>query len=451
MTYTNGSTINGHHVNGEHANGGYTNGHNTNGYCIDGDHSNGHRPSTLNVDVDKIALLPSAPDAVPVLIDQIASKKSVSLEDSQERLRLRDAAISLANALETPREAIVRHCWTTATRHAAIETALALGVFSQLSRDKPRSVAKLAAITKSDPVMLSRIMKHLAAMEVITEAGPDEYTATNFSTTLSVERYGDAFPMLSSSLYLGVYALPNFLRESGYRNPNDPTKSPYQLGRHSDEHFFECVQKNPTLNKQFNNHMSVYHQGRPSWMDKGFYPVRERLIEGASLGEEVVFLVDVGGSIGHDVSEFRRKWPDAPGRLVVQDLPEVIETVKELHVSIDPMAHDFFTEQPVKGARVYYLHSVLHDWPDDMCHSILSNLASAMRPGYSKLLINENVVPSLGAHFETTSLDIIMMSIASGERTEKHWTELIESSGLKIVKIWTVQKGVESLIECELA
>ena len=86
-----------------------------------------------------------------------------------------------------------------------------------------------------------------------------------------------------------------------------------------------------------------------------------------------------------------------------------------------------------------------------MCHSILSNLASAMRPGYSKLLINENVVPSLGAHFETTSLDIIMMSIASGERTEKHWTELIESSGLKIVKIWTVQKGVESLIECELA
>ena len=113
MTYTNGSTINGHHVNGEHANGGYTNGHNTNGYCIDGDHSNGHRPSTLNVDVDKIALLPSAPDAVPVLIDQIASKKSVSLEDSQERLRLRDAAISLANALETPREAIVRHCWTT--------------------------------------------------------------------------------------------------------------------------------------------------------------------------------------------------------------------------------------------------------------------------------------------------------------------------------------------------
>ena len=163
----------------------------------------------------------------------------------------------------------------------------------------------------------------------------------------------------SSSLYLGVYALPNFLRESGYRNPNDPTKSPYQLGRHSDEHFFECVQKNPTLNKQFNNHMSVYHQGRPSWMDKGFYPVRERLIEGASLGEEVVFLVDVGGSIGHDVSEFRRKWPDAPGRLVVQDLPEVIETVKELHVSIDPMAHDFFTEQPVKGMACTHWQGVV--------------------------------------------------------------------------------------------
>lgn len=42
----------------------------------------------------------------------------------------------------------------------------------------------------------ARIMKHLASMNVITEAGPDEYIATNLSITLSVERYGDAFPAL---------------------------------------------------------------------------------------------------------------------------------------------------------------------------------------------------------------------------------------------------------------
>lgn len=84
-------------------------------------------------------------------------------------------------------------------------------------------------------------------------------------------------------------------------------------------------------------------------MDQGFYPVMERLVEGAGIEDQDVLLVDMGGSIGHDLSEFRRKWPDAPGRLVLQDLPQVIQGAKGLHSSIEPMAHDFFREQPIKG------------------------------------------------------------------------------------------------------
>jgi endonuclease III-like uncharacterized protein len=34
---------------------------------------------------------------------------------------------------------------------------------------------------------------------------------------------------------------------------------------------------------------------------------------------------------------------------VLQDLPEVVVSVKEAHSSIEVMAHDFFKEQPVKG------------------------------------------------------------------------------------------------------
>jgi hypothetical protein len=97
------------------------------------------------------------------------------------------------------------------------------------------------------------------------------------------------------------------------------------------------------------------------------------------------------------------------------------------------------------------MHSVLHDWPDNLCHKILANITAAMKPGYSKLLINENVIPDTGAYWETTSLDLIMMEIGSGERTERQWQTLLESAGLNVVKIWTAQRGVESLIECELA
>lgn len=136
---------------------------------------------------------------------------------------------------------------------------------------------------------------------------------------------------------------------------------------------------------------------------------------------------------------------------MLQDLPEVISAVKDLHPSIEITAHDFFTEQPVKAARAYYLHSVLHDWPNDLCSKILANLVAAMKPGYSKLLVNENVIPNTAAYWETTSLDLIMMQLGSGERTERHWGSLLESAGLRIVRIWTAHGGVESLIECELA
>jgi hypothetical protein len=119
------------------------------------------------------------------------------------------------------------------------------------------------------------------------------------------------------------------------------------------------------------------------------------------------------------------------------------------------MSHDFLTEQPIKGARAYFMHSILHDWPDDVCKDILSRLADAMKPGYSKLLIFECVIPPTGAYWEATAGDILMMTQLSAlERTEDNWRQLIEGSGLslKIVKFWKCgQSDVENLIECELA
>lgn len=74
-----------------------------------------------------------------------------------------------------------------------------------------------------------------------------------------------------------------------------------------------------------------------------------------------------------------------------------------------------------------------------------------MRPGHSKLLINENVVPSKEAYWETTGLDLLMLAFGGKERSERDWHELLSSVGLKIANIWTAERGVESLIECELA
>lgn len=150
----------------------------------------------------------------------------------------------------------------------------------------------------------------------------------------------------------GIMALPAFLKKNNYQNPTSPTDTAFQMGYETDMGFFGHVQQEPLTAKQFNNHMSVYAQGRVRWMDPGFYPVQEQLIDGVTIGDDDVLLVDVGGSFGHDISDFRRKWPGVPGRLVLQDLPEVVVSVKDLHPSIDVTGHDFFTEQPVKGTEI---------------------------------------------------------------------------------------------------
>lgn len=75
----------------------------------------------------------------------------------------------------------------------------------------------------------------------------------------------------------------------------------------------------------------------------------------------------------------------------------------------------------------------------------------AMQHGYSKLLINENVVPNIGASWWVTTMDWQMMALlATYERTERQWRELLGSVGLRVVKIWTPNPSAESLIEAEL-
>ena len=68
------------------------------------------------------------------------------------------------------------------------------------------------------------------------------------------------------------------------------------------------------------------------------------------------------------------------------------------------------------------------------------------------MLINENVVPDVGASWQITSLDWFMMGLAaSRERTEAQWRELLRSAGLEVVGIWTKGAHNESLLEAVLS
>ena len=49
-------------------------------------------------------------------------------------------------------------------------------------------------------------------------------------------------------------------------------------------------------------------------MDADFYPVQDA-VKDIKLDSDTPLLVDIGGGKGHDVMEFKKKFPSLPGRL----------------------------------------------------------------------------------------------------------------------------------------
>lgn len=209
--------------------------------------------------------------------------------------------------------------------------------------------------------------------------------------------------------------------------------------------------------------MVAQRQGHTPWLD--FYPFQDRIEQGFDESNGIMF-VDMGGAVGHETLNLRRKYPSLPGRLILQDLETTIARVPKTDV-MELMIHDFFTPQPVKGtlmitaclaitndrsgARVYYLRSVLHDWDDEKCRIILSHIRDAGTPGYSKILINDFALPIQGASAYGAREDLMVMALAAGiERTETQWHELAQSVGLSVTQIWTKEPESESLIEIDL-
>jgi hypothetical protein len=128
------------------------------------------------------------------------------------------------------------------------------------------------------------------------------------------------------------------------------------------------------------------------------------------------------------------------GELVVQDLPQVIESIDgALPDGIVAIGHNMFEPQPIRGAKAYYLRTVLHDWPDKQALDVLARIREAMTED-SVLLINEHTIPeSLEVQIVPATLDIQMMEVFSSlERTEEQWISLLERAQFKVAKVWKV-------------
>ncbi|GLA73908.1 hypothetical protein AtubIFM55763_004843 [Aspergillus tubingensis] len=209
---------------------------------------------------------------------------------------------------------------------------------------------------------------------------------------------------------------------------------------------FDYFTSHPREGASFNHVMGGVMAHQAGWLE--IIPA-EHFMNGSDPNGPLV--VDVGGNIGHDIEKFRQVYPETAQRLYLQDLPAVVKLAK-CPDPVNKMAHDFFLPQPVLGSRIYYVHAVLHDWSDEPARQILKMIRDAMKPGYSRLLVHDHVMPVKDAHPHATAYDLTMMALLAGvERTETQWRDLLSSVGYRVVKVWQSPLAAQAIIEAVIA
>lgn len=158
-------------------------------------------------------------------------------------------------------------------------------------------------------------------------------------------------------------------------------------------------------------------------------------------------IVDMGGGNGHELLEFRRRFPKSshPGRVLVQDLPSTFDHVDISALEaqgVEVMPHNFFKPQPVTGAQFFYLASIIHDWSDIDAAVIFNNIKPALKINHSSILVIDLVVPEEKVPWWHAMLDITLLALMCGkQRNRKQLADIVEGCGLKVLSVRMLETG----------
>ncbi|KAL4879033.1 sterigmatocystin 8-O-methyltransferase precursor [Aspergillus karnatakaensis] len=375
----------------------------------------------------------SLEEEILALVDKVQSSRE-TLDDAT-RMKAVKATQGLLGALTSPPEIIIKDIVLNPAHFMALRIGVQIGLF-QIIRDSQGggvTTEEIADKSGASPIVVDQILRTLSATGYVLEVDVQTYKPSPLTFAMADSTLESATrACFDIGNYTSTYA-PEYFRRNGNQFPPSAEDTPFQLAKNTKFTYFAWLEQNPSLAKDFQQWMAAKEQATLNWVD--WFDVEKVIFNGFQEkqqdGSEGVLLVDMGAGEGKYLHTFNKKFPAASGRRVLQDLPNVVENISEPPSKTELMAHDFFNPQPVKGARTYFLHWILHDWTDEKAREILSHIADAMEPGYSRLIINDQIIPDTGCDFFTACINTMMMvQVASLERTEQQWRKLLASVGL---------------------
>ena len=317
--------------------------------------------------------------------------------------------------------------------------ATKLGVPDALGKG-PLTSAEVAQATGTRPETMHRLLRALAAFEVVRDLGDGTFELTPVGDCLR----GDA-PNSVRALAL-MYGSDSSWQASGQLAECVRTGQTAYRILHGVDNLFPYLDKDPQQAR-------IFDAGQSS----------AAAMVGAVAAQSYDFtgigrIVDVGGGRGTVLASILNAYPNLRGTLF--DLPRVAQGAAEsfakagLAGRAESVGGDMFDGVPA-GGDLYLLSHVIHDWGDADAVRVLQSCRRAMGPRSMLVILDrvmpERIEPSLEVQVKVVQ-DITMM-IAHGaarERTTREFEALLGAADLRLQRIVPTPAPV-SLIEAALA
>lgn len=311
----------------------------------------------------------------------------------------------------------------------AIRVAATLRIADHIAQGST-ALSQLAAVTGIEAQLLRRLMRYLVSRGVFSEETPGEYGLSDLARVLLGDHPGNLRTRLDLNGPVGRGDL-SFIHLLHTLETGEPAFE-LMYGRP----FWQDVDADPQRVADFNVLQAT--NSKDSGIERGY--------DWASVGH----VMDVGGGDGTLISQILQAHPSLRGTVV--ELPTTAESARRelaeagLADRCDVVEQSFFDQLP-KGADVYVLSKILHDWPDKESVQILQRCAEAAGTG-GRVLVVENLPVGDEHHPGFSYLDLHMLMYFGGaERTFDEYQDLAARAGMSVRLVKQHAWGA-SFLEC---
>lgn len=288
-----------------------------------------------------------------------------------------------------------------------------------LLKEKPLTAAEISDCIHVDSSNVLRLLRALASQGIFRQMKDGRYCLNGMSKAL-LDKQGSLRYMILHHLGPVNWNLMSNL-EVAVKTGMDPFKERYGAV------IYEYLKDHPAEYELFDKSMS-------NLSELGLAPILN-----AYNFSKYKVVADIGGGEGFLLANILKNNPGSTGILfdtteAVAKAPEILAVHKALNRT-KIIAGDFFKTIPVE-ANIYILKNIIHNWSDEDCLIILSNISKNMLAD-SRLLIVEMVVPPGNTPSLSKLLDIQMMAAMHGgkERTAVEFETILVKAGFALPTI----------------